>query len=126
MKVLYCQRFSDVVTRLLQAGQPLLQRFKKHTRPNEFEFTARSAEQPLRFGGRTDPTVRTVQQFVEIVLGQLQRIEHRTREQPVEQDELDDPVGVQHTAIRAQVGVMRARRAQHRHPRRRGRAVAHP
>ena len=69
---------------------------------------------------------RDCQQFVEAVLGQPQRVEDRPREQPVQQHEFDDPAGVQHAAVGAQVGVVRARRAQHRHPRRRRRAVADP
>ena len=104
--------------RLLQRGEALFQRLQQHARTQELQLAAGPAEQPLRFCGGADPVERAVEQFVEAVLGQPQRVEHRAREKPVQQHELDDAAGVEHAAIGAQVGVVCARRAQHRHPRR--------
>ena len=89
----------------------------------ELQLAAGPTEQPLRLRGRADPVERAVVQFVEAVLGKPQRVEHRSREQPVQQHEFDDAAGVEHAAVGAQIGVVRARRAQHRHPCRRRSAV---
>src|SRR6201999_4625199 len=88
VKVLCRQRFSDVVTGFLQAGKSHLQRLEQNARPHEFKLAARPPQQTLSLGNGADTAAPVVQQFIEAVFGQLQRVKDRPREEAVQQDEL--------------------------------------